>query len=50
MQVTAVLNHADRGGFIDFNPETGTTTPGETLEDALATLREGWNCILRSFR
>ena len=40
MQVTAILNRAEEGGFIAFNPETGTTTQGETLDDALANLRE----------
>ncbi|MES2443166.1 MAG: type II toxin-antitoxin system HicB family antitoxin [Pseudomonadota bacterium] len=40
MQVTAVLNPAEEGGYVAFNPETGTTTQGETVEEALAALRE----------
>jgi predicted RNase H-like HicB family nuclease len=40
MQVTAVLTEAEEGGYIAFNPETGTTTQGDTFEDALANLRE----------
>lgn len=40
MQVTAVLTPAEEGGYVAFNPETGTTTQGETVEGALAALRE----------
>ncbi len=40
MQVTAVLTPAEEGGYVAFNPETGTTTQGETVEQALAALRE----------
>jgi predicted RNase H-like HicB family nuclease len=40
MQVTAVLTPAEEGGYVAFNPETGTTTEGETVEAALAALRE----------
>jgi predicted RNase H-like HicB family nuclease len=40
MQITAVLNPAEEGGYVAFNPETGTTTQGETVEEALANLRE----------
>jgi predicted RNase H-like HicB family nuclease len=40
MQVTAVLTPAEEGGYIAFNPETGTTTQGESVEEALANLRE----------
>ena len=39
MLVTAVLT-PDEGGFVAFNPETGTTTQGDTFEQALANLRE----------
>lgn len=41
MQVTAVLTPAKEGGFVAFNPETGTTSQGETIEEAIANLREG---------
>lgn len=40
MQMTAVLTPAEEGGYVAHNPETGTTTQGETIEEALAHLRE----------
>lgn len=40
MQITAVLNPAEEGGYVAFNPETGTTTQGGTVEEALANLKE----------
>ena len=36
MTLTAVLTPAPEGGFVAFNPETGTTSQGETLPEALA--------------
>lgn len=49
MQVTAVLSPADEGGYIAYNPETGTTTQGETIEDALANVREAVHLYLEEF-
>ncbi|CAG1011697.1 hypothetical protein BURK2_04337 [Burkholderiales bacterium] len=40
MLLTAVLLPAPEGGFTALNPETGTTSEGESIEDALANLRE----------
>jgi predicted RNase H-like HicB family nuclease len=40
MELTAVLTSAEEGGFIALNPQTGTTTQGETVEEALANLQE----------
>ena len=40
MQLTAVLTPAEEGGFVAMNPETGTTTQGETIEDAITNLKE----------
>lgn len=40
MQVSAVLSPADEGGYVAHHPETGTTTQGETVEEALANLCE----------
>jgi predicted RNase H-like HicB family nuclease len=40
MELTAVLTPAEEGGYIALNPETGTTTQGETVEEAVANLRE----------
>jgi predicted RNase H-like HicB family nuclease len=49
MQLTAVLREAVEGGFIAMNPETGTTTQGETFDDALANLREAVALYLEEF-
>ncbi|MCE9545563.1 MAG: type II toxin-antitoxin system HicB family antitoxin [Planctomycetia bacterium] len=49
MELTAVLTHAEEGGFIAFNPETGTTTQGETIEAAVANLREATALFLSEF-
>lgn len=49
MQVTAILTPAEEGGFVAFNPETGSTTQGETVEDALANLREAVELYLEEF-
>lgn len=40
MRVSAVLTPAEEGGYIAFNPETLTTTQGDTIEEALANLQE----------
>ena len=40
MQMTAVLTLAEEGGYVAHNPETGTTSQGDSIEDALASLRE----------
>lgn len=49
MHVTAILSHADEGGFTAFNPETGTTTQGESIDEALASLREAVELYLEEF-
>lgn len=49
MQVTAILNHAADGGFVALNPETGCTTQGETIDEALANLREAVELYLEEF-
>jgi len=49
MELTAVLTPAEEGGFVALNPETGTTTQGETIEDALANLREATALYLSEF-
>lgn len=46
MELTAVLTPAEEGGFVAFNPETGTTTQGETVDEALANLREATGLFL----
>jgi predicted RNase H-like HicB family nuclease len=49
MELTAVLTPAEEGGFVALNPETGTTTQGDTIEDALANLREATSLYLEEF-
>ena len=49
MELTAVLTPAEEGGFVALNPETGTTTQGETIEEAVANLREATTLYLSEF-
>jgi predicted RNase H-like HicB family nuclease len=49
MELTAVLTPAEEGGFVALNPETGTTTQGETVEQALANLKEATALYLTEF-
>ena len=49
MQVTAVLTPAEEVGYVAFNPETGTTTQGDTVEGAVANLREAVELYLEEF-
>ena len=49
MELTAVLTHAEEGGFVALNPETGTTTQGETVEEAVANLKGATTLYLSEF-
>lgn len=49
MELSAVLTPATEGGYVAYNPETGTTTQGETVEEALANLREATELYLEEF-
>lgn len=49
MTFTAVLTPAEEGGFVALNPETGTTSEGESIEEALANLREATELFLEEF-
>ena len=49
MILSAVLTPAEEGGFVAFNPETGTTTQGDSIEDALANLQEATELYLEEF-
>jgi predicted RNase H-like HicB family nuclease len=49
MVLSAIITEASEGGFIAMNPETGTTTQGETIESALANLREATELYLDEF-
>lgn len=50
MELTAVLIPTEEGGFVALNPETGTTTQGESIEEALANLREATELFLEDRR
>jgi predicted RNase H-like HicB family nuclease len=49
MLLTAVLTAAEEGGFIALNPETGTTTQGETVAEAVLNLKETTSLYLEEF-
>lgn len=49
MVLTAVLIPAEEGGFIALNPETGSTTQGESVPEAVANLREATELYLEEF-
>lgn len=49
MQMTAILTPAPEAGFVALNPDTGATTQGETVEEALAALREAVELYLEVF-
>jgi predicted RNase H-like HicB family nuclease len=49
MLLTAVLSPVPEGGYTASNPETGTTSQGETIEEALANLREATELYLEEF-
>jgi predicted RNase H-like HicB family nuclease len=47
--LTAILLPAAEGGFTALNPETGTTSQGESVEEAVANLREATELYLEEF-
>ena len=49
VQLHAVLTPADEGGFVAMNPETGTCTQGESVDEALANLKEATTLYLEEF-
>jgi predicted RNase H-like HicB family nuclease len=49
MLLTAVITEAEEGGFIALNPETGTTTQGETYQEAIQNLKEATSLYLQEF-
>jgi predicted RNase H-like HicB family nuclease len=49
MLLTAILIPAEEGGFIALNPETGTTTQGDSVPEALENLREATELYLEEF-
>jgi len=46
---SAVITEAEEGGFIALNPETGTTTQGETYQEAIHNLKEATSLYLDEF-
>jgi predicted RNase H-like HicB family nuclease len=49
MTLTAILTPAEEGGYVAFNPETGTTTQGESVNEAIANLKEATELYLEEF-
>jgi predicted RNase H-like HicB family nuclease len=49
VELTAVLTPAEEGGYVALNPETGTTTQGETVEEAVENLKEATALYLEEF-
>jgi predicted RNase H-like HicB family nuclease len=49
MTLSAVLTPDPEGGYVALNPETGTTTQGESLLEALANLKEATELYLEEF-
>ena len=49
MELTAVLTPAEEGGYVAYNPETGTTSEGESIDEALANLKEATSLYLEEF-
>lgn len=49
MELSAILTPAVEGGYVAFNPETGTTTQGESIEEALANLQEATELYLEEY-
>jgi predicted RNase H-like HicB family nuclease len=49
MILTAIFTPADEGGYVAFNPETGTTSQGETIPEATQNLAEATEVYLAEF-
>ncbi|MCS6996192.1 MAG: type II toxin-antitoxin system HicB family antitoxin [Casimicrobiaceae bacterium] len=49
MELSSVLTSALEGGYVALHPETGTTTQGKTVEEALDSLREATALYLEEF-
>jgi predicted RNase H-like HicB family nuclease len=47
--LSAVLIPDTDGGFVAQNPETGTTSQGDTINEALANLKEATELYLEEF-
>jgi len=49
MLVTAILTPDPEGGFSALNPETGSASQGETVQEAIDNLREAVELYLEAF-
>lgn len=49
IELTAVLTPAEEGGYVALNPETGATTQGESVDEAVANLKEATALYLSEF-
>ncbi len=49
MILSAVVIPDPEGGYVAQNPETGTTSQGETIEEAISNLREATELYLEEF-
>jgi predicted RNase H-like HicB family nuclease len=49
MLLTAVITEAEEGGYIALNPETGTTTQGDTYQEAVSNLKDATRLYLEEF-
>ena len=49
MLVTAILTPDADGGFTALNPETGSASQGDTIDEAIANLREAVEVYLEVF-
>ena len=49
MILSAVIPEAEEGGFVALNPETGTTTQGESFAEAMENLKEATSLFLEEF-
>jgi len=49
MILSAVVSEAEEGGYVAYNPETGTTTQGDTFDEALQNLEESTELFLEEF-
>jgi predicted RNase H-like HicB family nuclease len=49
MLLTAIITEAEEGGYIALNPETGTTTQGDTYQEAASNLKDATRLYLEEF-
>ena len=47
--LSAVIIPDSDGGYVAQNPETGTTSQGETIDEALSNLKEATELYLEEF-